>query len=459
MAEHKRRAAPTYLYFDKSRDAWHLRFRYVDSLGRVHWPRQRSPWPRAYRQSLAWAPTRRLEIIRALEEELRRLDAERMAAPTLGAVMDAYAVDARERGTRWEGSESYRAKVIVHTLGRETSIEQLTRGRVMAWRSTLRVERARPAKRAHNLTRESCQVIQTGAEKPTHNMSAEKQSRPLSNRSLNAYVTLLQAALNHAVEVGMIALNPLGRLKRLPEAKRTPPALSEQQVAALFEALPEWQAQQAAMGRGRRPRVPLAGRVYLGYFTGGRPEALDALRWHQVDLRSRVLRYASKGHQNIVIPLDPPLLQHLRALHAEHQPGPEDLVLACPDTGRPVVEWRRQWRELVRLANARLTPGEAIPETAAIHALRHSRISHLLLAGTPAQVVAQVTGTSLAMLQRHYAHLMARSLADELARARRHRALQLVARAASGQSCGQTRGTKPPKMAVRARTSETGKPN
>jgi len=449
VAEHKRRAAPTYLYFDKSRDAWHLRFRYVDSLGRVHWPRQRSPWPRAYRQSLAWAPTRRLEIIRALEEELRRLDAERMAAPTLGAVMDAYAVDARERGTQWEGSESYRAKVIVHTLGRETSIEQLTRGRVMAWRSALRVERAR---------RWVCQV-DNSAEKSTHNMSAQKQNRPLSNRSLNAYMTLLQAALNHAVEVGMIAVNPLGRLKRLPEARRTPPALSEHQVAALFEALPEWQDQQAAMGRGRRARVPLTGRIYLGYFTGGRPEALDSLRWHQVDLRSRVLRYASKAHQDIIVPLEPPLLQHLRALRAERQPAPEDLVLASPDTGRPVIEWRRQWRELVRLANARLTPGEAIPETAAIHALRHSRISHLLLAGTPAQVVAQVTGTSLAMLQRHYAHLMARSLADELARARRHRALQLVARAASGQSCGQTRGTKPPKMAVRARTSETGKPN
>lgn len=432
MAGYKRRSAPTYLYFDRSRGAWHLRFRYVDSLGRVHWPRERSPWPRAYRLSLAWAPNRRLEIIRELEDELRRLDAERSAAPTLGAIMDAYAADARERGTRWDGSEAYRADVILETLGRETPADELTRGRVIAWRSALRAERARPD---------------------------GEGARPLSNRSLNAYVTLLQAALNHAAEVGIIAANPLGHLKRLPEARRTPPALSEHQVAALFEALPEWEAQQVAAGRGRRARVPLTGRVFLGYFTGGRPEAVDALRWHQIDLRSRVLRYGSKRHQNIVVPLDPPLLHHLRALQTERQPGREELVLPSPDTGRPVVEWRRQWRELITLANVRLPAGEAIPPTTAIHALRHSRITHLLLAGTPAQVVAQVTGTSLAMLQRHYAHLMARSLADELARARRHRALQLVGRAAGGQTRGQRRRAKSPRMAARGRAGETGKPN
>jgi integrase len=439
VSRRKRRTAPTYLYFDRVRKAWYLRFRYVDSLGRVHWPRERSPWPRAYRQSLAWASNRRLEIIREFEEELRRLDAERTAGPALGAIMDAYAVDARERGTRWEGSEAYRADVLLETLGRETPIDQVTRGRIMAWRSALRVERARPDKRGYNITTEN--------------------RKPLSNRSLNAYVTLLQAALNHAVELGMIAANPLARMKRLPEARRTPPALSERQVAALFEALLEWQAQQAAAGRGRRARVPLATRLFLGYFTGGRPEALDALRWHQVDFRSRMLRYGSKGHRDIVVPLDPALLDHLRALRAERQPRPEDLILASPDTGRPVVEWRRQWGDLVRLANARVAPAEVIPGGVAIHALRHSRITHLLLAGTPAQVVAQIAGTSLAMLQRHYAHLMARSLADELARARRHRALQLVGRAAGGQSRGQTRRPKSPRMAARAKAGETGKPN
>jgi len=55
------------------------------------------------------------------------------------------------------------------------------------------------------------------------------------------------------------------------------------------------------------------------------------------------------------------------------------------------------------------------------HQLRHSRISHLLLDGVSPQAVAQMTGTSLAMLTRHYAHLLTGSLEAELARARERR--------------------------------------
>lgn len=422
-----RRSAPTYVFFDRERGAWYLRFRYVDRAGRVHWPRKRSPYGQALKPSIPWAAAQRLELIREIEEEVGRLDVERQTTPTLGEIMDAYAADARERGTRWDGSESYRAAVIVETLGRETPITELTKGRIAAWRTALRTDRARPEKGQRNMP--------------------GNMPRPLSNRSLNAYVTLIRSALNHAVELEVITANPIAGLSRLPETQREPPALSERQIAALFEALPAWEAAQA----GPRPaRVPLVARVFIGYWTGARPEAIDALRWRQFDLRRAILTYASKGHRGIVVPLEPPLLRHLRALHAERQPGPEDLVLCSPDTGRPVVEWRRQWPVLLRLANARLTARDAIPEAIPIHFLRHTRISHLLLANTPPQVVAQTTGTSLVVLQKRYAHLMTRAVASELARARRHRALQAIARAASGQTGGQTRT--PKKAAERGMT-------
>jgi len=404
-------SAPTYLTFDEGRGAWFLRFRYVDAAGRVHWPRERSPYPTQLKPSIAWAAARRLDVIRAIDEEVRTLDRQAAVVVTLGTVMDAYEADARERGTRWEGSEAYRAKVVAATLGRDTPASDLGPARVVEWRREIRARR----------------------------------DPPLSNRSLNAYTTILQAALNHAVALGTLPQNPIARLKRLPEARRVPPALTERQVAALFTALHQWESLHASRDLRRRPRVDLATRIFLGYYTGGRPDSLDALQWRQVDLRRAVMRYSSKGHDSIVVPLDPPLLAHLRALHQRTAPRPEDLVMPSADGGGVVTDFRHQWRPLVRLANAELAEADRIPADRSIHCLRHSRISHWLQAGVPAQAVAQLVGTSLAMLQRHYAHLMTRSLADELAHARRHRALQVVDLAArGGQRVGQTKPSKRP---------------
>ena len=132
-----RRSAPTYLTF--SRDAWHLRFRYVDSLGQVHWPRERSPWPADYRLSVQWAPIRRAEIIQEIEAELRRLDPE--APVTLGQVLDAYEADCRQRGTRLD-KEGSRLAVIRETLG-AVAVEDLTPARLQVWREDLRATRGR----------------------------------------------------------------------------------------------------------------------------------------------------------------------------------------------------------------------------------------------------------------------------------------------------------------------------
>jgi integrase len=423
-----RPAAPTYLTRDRARDGWYLRFKYTDSAGRVHWPRERSPAPQQLRASVAWAAARRLEIIRDIEADVRRRDERAAAAVTLGQVMDAYELDARERGTRWQGSEAYRAAVILATLGRSTPAAALTQARVLEWRREVRARRA---------------------------------SAPLANRSLNAYTSLLQAALNHAAALGMIPANPLAGLKRLPETQREPPALTERQVAALFAALPAWKRLYDSRDKRRRPRVDLTTRVYLGYYTGGRPEALDALRWSQLDLRRAILRYSSKGHDNIVVPLDPPLLARLKAVHAARRPAPGDLVMPSADGGGVVTDFRDQWSPLVRLANAALAPGDRIPAERSIHCLRHSRITHWLQAGVPPQAVAQLVGTSLAMLQRHYAHLMARSLTEELARARRHRALRAVDQAArpgrDGSQVGQTFGqTRKPKTAAARGVTRSG---
>jgi integrase len=418
-----RRTAPTYLLHDDTRGGWCLRFAYRDSLGRRHDPRERSPYPGDYRRSVAWAAVRRAGIITEIENTLRAVEIQRTAEPTLGAVLDAYALDAQARGTR---SEAARAAVLRDSLGADTPVSALTVKAVTDWRERIRQERA--------------------------------HTEPLSNRSLNAYSTILQAALNYAVRLGTVETNPLAQLRRLPEARRTPPALSERQVAALFAALPAWEALQADRDERKRPKVPLVTRLYLGYFTGGRPEALDALRWRDVDLRRAVLDYSSKGHPHIIVPLEPELVRHLRALHAHQDPTADNLIMPSPETGRPVDNWRTQWRVLVRLANVELSAREEITDGHTIHCLRHSRITHLLQAGVPPQAVAQITGTSVAMLHRHYAHLLVRSLADELARARQHRALRTVSDAAAGRKFGRNRDHKTREMPSHGVAPQNTKP-
>ena len=166
----------------------------------------------------------------------------------------------------------------------------------------------------------------------------------------------------------------------------------------------------------RRQYLPIVTRVLLGYWTGGRLEAIDALLWRDVDLGRSVLVFPSSKGRRVVCLLEPVLASHLRELHAARRPSPDELVLLAPRTRRAAVTWRAPWSRLLAVANHRLEPEERIPSEAPLHVLRHSRITHLLVAGVAAQVVAQVTGTSLAMLQRHYAHAVVGSLERELER-------------------------------------------
>lgn len=396
MTAKTRPTAPTYLTWDAARNAWQLRFRYVDSLGRVHWPRERSPHPRDYQASARWAPIRRAELVAEIEAELRRLDP---APPlSLGEVLDAYEADCLERGTRWEREQS-RARILRETLGDQTPVAAITVAGAMEWRTRLRLERS------------------------------------LSSRSLNAYTNLLAAALNLAVRRGQLAQNPLRALRKLPQVDREPPALSEHQVGALLAACRVWWRWERMPKADRRRRlVPVASRALAGYYTGARPEAVDRMEWQQLDLRRGTWRYDSKGHRAIVCPLEPSLLEHLRSLHEAAGRPASGPVWLSPRSRRRVIDWRKPLRRLVALANHRLQPGEQISAATPLHHLRHSRISHLLGAGVPAQVVAQVTGTSLAMLQRHYAHLMVATLQGELARARQHPVLAAIESFAHGQT-------------------------
>lgn len=69
--------------------------------------------------------------------------------------------------------------------------------------------------------------------------------------------------------------------------------------------------------------------------------------------------------------------------------------------------WKGPIKEAVRAAG--------LPESATAYTLRHSTITDLVTGGLDLLTIAQVSGTSVAMIERHYGHLRREHARDALA--------------------------------------------
>jgi site-specific recombinase XerD len=80
------------------------------------------------------------------------------------------------------------------------------------------------------------------------------------------------------------------------------------------------------------------------------------------------------------------------------------------DDGKP---WAHSdWDELVKEAAA--TAG--LPKETCLYTLRHSFITQALLDGMSTLVVAKMVGTALAMIEKHYGHLVQTTARERLAK-------------------------------------------
>jgi integrase len=84
--------------------------------------------------------------------------------------------------------------------------------------------------------------------------------------------------------------------------------------------------------------------------------------------------------------------------------------LMTRDDGRP---WAHSdWDELVKEAAAKA----GLPPGTCLYTLRHSFITQALLDGVSTLEVAKIVGTSLAMIEKHYGHLVHDTARERLAR-------------------------------------------
>jgi integrase len=141
--------------------------------------------------------------------------------------------------------------------------------------------------------------------------------------------------------------------------------------------------------------------ILLGAWTGARLGELTAARVRDLDPGAATLAVNGKtGAREIHLPVD--ALALLRRLASGKRPDERLLTTG----GRPWTKSMHQHPFAAAVRKAGLDPAVTF------YTLRHSYISRALKAGVPVKAVADQCGTSIAMIEKHYAKFIRGDLAE-----------------------------------------------
>jgi len=234
---------------------------------------------------------------------------------------------------------------------------------------------------------------------------AQMRGRGLSRTTVHMAYSTLRTAVNAAIREQIITWNPC------VAAKVEGPGRPEMAV---------WTPEQVAtfLTHAGQEEPTLAAAFQLAAWRGLRRGELAGLRWGDLDLDAGLLRVersvTEAGGQvqtgepktergKRTVSLGPKLVAVLRA-HRQAQPvrrlAPEDWVF-CDDRGQMLSPWvlTQTFKRLVREL-----PG--LPEIH-LHSLRHTAITHMLLAGVSPKVVQDQAGhATLATTMDVYGHVL-----------------------------------------------------
>lgn len=127
-----------------------------------------------------------------------------------------------------------------------------------------------------------------------------------------------------------------------------------------------------------------------------RPGELANLRVEHLDLRHRTLRvpFGKTGGRDL--PLTSDAFAHFKACAKNKLPAAW-LVARADGRQWDRFEWRDQIKEAAKAAK--------LPADTCAYTLRHSTITDLVTGGLDIFTVAKISGTSVAMIEKHYGHL------------------------------------------------------
>lgn len=255
-------------------------------------------------------------------------------------------------------------------------------------------------------------------------------------RTVNHEVLHMKTMLSWAVSAGLIAANPIAKLKLLPvreeNLRRSRRALSDQEIERFLTAAKDddqvQDARCAALrtittgskgflweARDRRTRVPQFP-LWLSFIeSGGRYFELTHVRWADLDAVHATLTFrgaTTKNAKTRVIPLREHVVHELVALRQVHKrvlgrvPAATEMIFLNPE-GEP---WPRNSRGLLRILTrvldlARIDPKDADGRVVDVHSLRHTCASRLARAGVPITFTQRLLGHSTVELtSRYYTH-------------------------------------------------------
>ncbi|MGA6180819.1 integrase arm-type DNA-binding domain-containing protein [Stenotrophomonas sp. NPDC077421] len=218
-------------------------------------------------------------------------------------------------------------------------------------------------------------------------------AKPLAKSSVNRMRTVLVAALNHAV----------ARRKASPDV-----AFEWNSVRPLKDAS---QRRGLYLERGQRRALldaavgPVRDLIECVALTGCRPGDPAICLRSDYDGRTASVRFRSKDHDR-KIPLSPAAGAMFDRLAKGKLPKAH---LFTQDGGKA---WTADaWSDPVREAAARA----GLPAGVTLYTLRHCWITDAIVGGMDLLTVAKLAGTSLAMIEKHYGHLVQGAARDKLA--------------------------------------------
>jgi integrase len=276
-----------------------------------------------------------------------------------------------------------------------------------------------------------------------------RRGEGLSARTVNVETGTLRACLQWALGAGIIVINPLANLKRLPldesnQVKKRR-ALTEPEIIAFLNAATHddeerkrWYAAETTIAHGtkgraweaRERKVPVPQRtLWLTFIaTGLRWSEVAALRWLDLDTEERwftVSATVAKGRRSRRVPVTNDLMASLRELRAANarttgrMPGPENHIFLSP-LGSPWASLnssnaRKLLYDVFERAGIARTDEQG--RSLDLHALRGTAATRLLRNHVELAHVAKILGhQDVRLTMKHYEDLQIEDLRTEMDR-------------------------------------------
>lgn len=225
------------------------------------------------------------------------------------------------------------------------------------------------------------------------NLMLEMKKKGISNKAINGVTTFVQAVFNYGVEAGYYKVNPIGKIKKLPQEKKPVKFLNEKQMQVFLEC-----------AKRSRFYALFATAIY----TGMRRGELLALEWSDIDFKNakisvskqyyKGIKQSTKTNKERSVDIPQALLEILK----EHKKNCSILTkfVFHNYSGDPVHAYymeEKHFHPLLAECNKYLDEENQIVNFR-FHDLRHTYATYLLSNGVPVKYVQEQLGHSTAKM-------------------------------------------------------------